>query len=88
MKYTVFYSRESEKYLRRLTPTSLKRILSRIEKLAENPFEADNNIVKLVETESSFRLRIGDIRVIYYVDIKKRSIYINKIAPRGSAYSS
>lgn len=88
MKYIVFLSRVSEKYLTRLTTSKAKRIIAKIEKLAENPFEDDNNISKLTGTASSFRLRLGDIRIIYNIDREKRVIYINKIAHRGSAYSS
>ena len=88
MVYSVLYSSRSEKYLARLTTSKTKKILQRIEKLSNKPFETDNNIVKLVGTESSFRLRIGDIRIIYFINKKNKSIYITKIAPRGSSYSS
>ena len=87
MTYRVYYSKESVKYLSRLTPSSIKRLFSRIEKLAKNPFADDNNIAKLTGTKSSYRIRIGDTRVIYYIDREKRVIYITKIAPRGSVYS-
>lgn len=87
MAYTIFYSRLSEKYLSRLTLSNANRILNRLESLANNPHKPDNNIVKLQGTISSFRLRIGDIRVIYLLDEENRIIYVTKIAPRGSAYS-
>lgn len=88
MKYKIYYSRISEKYLDRLTPTKSRRILTKLEELAGNPFKTDNNTVKLTGTKSSYRLRNGDIRIIYYLDEENKAIYITKIAPRGSAYSS
>ncbi len=88
MGYKLLYSRQSEKYLSRLTPSNAKRILKRIESLADYPHKPDSNIAKLVGTVSSFRLRVGDIRVIYFLDEEKQRILITKIAPRGSAYSS
>ena len=88
MAYSVLYSSQSEKYLTRLTPSKSKRILTRIENLSKNPFETDNNVVRLSGTDTSFGLRIGDIGIIYFIDLENKSIYVTKIAPRGSAYSS
>ena len=87
MSYSVFYSAQSQKYLTRLTASKTFSILKRIENIASNPLKADNNIVKLVGTVSSYRARIGDIRVIYHLDHRTKSMYVVKIAPRGSAYS-
>ena len=86
MAYQLLYSRQSEKYLSRLTPSKANRVLKRIESLAKDPHKTDNNILKLTGTTSSFRFRIGDIRIIYYLDEEKKWIIVSKIAPRGSAY--
>ena len=87
MEYKIFYSRTAEKYLSRLTPSKSSGILKRITYIAEDPFREDNNIVKLTGTKSSYRLRVGDIRVIYELDLKSKTLFIVKIAPRGSIYS-
>lgn len=87
MSYTIYYSKQAQKYILRLTPVKAKSILARLKFIAENPVKPDNNIVKLVGTKSSYRLRVGDLRIIYYLDIEKTSIYVVKIAPRGSVYS-
>jgi mRNA-degrading endonuclease RelE of RelBE toxin-antitoxin system len=88
MSNTIYYSNQAQKYLLRLTPAKTKSVLTRLKFIAESPTKPDNNIVKLVGSKSSYRLRIGNIRVIYYLDVEKTSIYVVKIAPRGSAYSS
>ena len=87
MSYKIFYSSQSQKYLLRLTGSKSSSVLKRIENIVDNPFKIDNNIVKLVGTISSYRARIGDIRIIYQLDHKTKSIFVAKIAPRGSAYS-
>lgn len=86
MSYRIYYSSSSEKYLLRLTKFKIESILKRIQYVALDPFKTDNNIVKLSGTISSYRLRIGDIRVIYELNIKDKTIYVVKIAPRGSIY--
>lgn len=87
MAYKVYYSSSSEKYLLRLTKTKAHSIVKRIQYVALNPFKQDNNINKLAGTMSSYRLRIGDARVIYEVYAKNKIMYVVKIAPRGSVYS-
>ncbi|OGK24570.1 hypothetical protein A2954_00055 [Candidatus Roizmanbacteria bacterium RIFCSPLOWO2_01_FULL_37_12] len=86
MSYKIFYSQEAEKYLGRLTSSKAKSILERITYVAGDPFKPDNNITKLTGTISSYRLRIGDLRVIYELDVKDKLMYVVKIKPRGSAY--
>lgn len=86
MSYKIYYSSVAEKYLFRLPKTKTEAIIKRLQYVALNPFKQDNNIVKLVGTISSYRLRVGDIRVIYYLDTKQKIMYVVKIAPRGSVY--
>lgn len=86
MPYKIYYSPNAEKYLLRLPRKKVDAIMVRIEYLALDPYKQDNNIVKLSGTISGFRLRVGDIRVIYELDLKEKIIYIVKIAPRGSVY--
>lgn len=86
MIYKIYYSSFSEKYLLRLNKFKAESILKRIQYVALDPFKIDNNTIKLSGTTSSYRLRIGDIRVIYELDTKNKIIYIAKISPRGSVY--
>lgn len=86
MSYKIYYSSVAEKYFFRLPKSKTDSILKRIQYVALDPFKQDNNIVKLVGTVSSFRLRIGDIRIIYQLDAKNKIMYVVKIASRGSVY--
>lgn len=86
MSYKIYYSPVAEKYLLRLPKSKADSLLNRIKYVVLNPFKKDNNIAKLAGTVSSYRLRIGDIRIIYELDIKNKAMYVVKIAPRGSVY--
>ena len=86
MSYRILYSSRAEKYLTRLTSSKVNTILNRIEYVSLNPFKQDNNIKKLSGTVSSYRLRIGDIRVIYDLNTQIKTMFVVKIAPRGSIY--
>ncbi len=48
----------------------IPRIVNAIESLANDPFPVKSK--KLVDSESSYRLRVGDYRIIYQVDSEKK----------------
>lgn len=86
MSYRILYSSRAARYLNRLTSSKINTILNRIEYVSLNPFKQDNNIKKLSGTISSYRLRIGDIRVIYELNTQTKTMFVVKIASRGSIY--
>ena len=87
MNYSIYYSTSAEKYILRLPKSKAESTIKRMQYVASNPFKKDNNIAKLAGTVSSYRLRIGDIRVVYWLDQEHKKMYVTKIAPRGFVYS-
>ena len=87
MNYSIYYSTSAEKYILRLPKSKAESTIKRMQYVASNPFKKDNNIAKLAGTVSRYRLRIGDIRVVYWLDQEHKKMYVTKIAPRGSVYS-
>ena len=75
------YSKTNIKYLQKLEPGVVRKIIEAIEKL---PFEGDINKLKGKKTKNIFRLRIGKFRVIYLFE--KEVIKIIKIDTRGDVY--
>lgn len=60
-----------------------KRIYKKVSELSQNPFSKD---IKRLKGEKAFRLRIGDYRVIFDIDIKNRIITILRLGHRKSIY--
>lgn len=87
MAYRIVYDKTADRFLARSNQKERVRIIEHTEKLSQNPFSSNNNLLPLRGTSRSFRLRIGKIRVIYELDIKRAVIYVVKIRYRGSAYS-
>lgn len=86
MAYKIIFRRKSVKFLNKKVPQKIsKKILAKIEALAKNPF-ADNLDVKKLSffknLEKAYRLRIGNIRVIYELDTKTKKIIIYSIGFR------
>ena len=48
------------------------------------PFEGD--VKRIQGREGVYRLRVGDLRVLYSVNLDKRLIEVATILPRGDAY--
>ena len=44
------------------------------------------DVAKLESVEDSYRVRVGDIRLVYWVDWVKKVVEITFIGPRGRAY--
>lgn len=63
----------------------VSRLDRAFEVLETDPFGA-GDIKPIQGEEGKFRLRIGDLRVIYGIDFIKSQINIFAILPRGQAY--
>jgi len=74
----------TEHDLKKIDRQFIPSILEAIETLAENPFPVQSK--KLKDSESSYRLRVGDYRVIYQVDQVNKAIVIYHVRHRKDAY--
>jgi len=63
------------------------RVLEVLDRLKVNPVPfRDYDIKKLKGFEDTFRIRIGDIRVVYTINWSSKTITVHFIGPRGRAY--
>ena len=62
-----------------------RRILRALDALAANPEKLNPNVAAL-RGRPGFRLRVGDIRIIFERHDEARMIDVLRIAPRGQAY--
>ncbi|MBU0894031.1 MAG: type II toxin-antitoxin system RelE/ParE family toxin [Nanoarchaeota archaeon] len=62
-----------------------KRIYKKVDDLKTNPFTKN---IKRLKGEKAFRLRIGDYRVIFDIDQKKRIITILRLGHRKNIYKN
>jgi mRNA interferase RelE/StbE len=84
--FQVVLSNRAEKSLKKLGK-SRGRILDLLVTLRENPVPADTYHVRKMEGETnSYRVRLGDLRVVYDVDWVSKKIFVHIISPRESAY--
>ena len=78
--FTIDFQLSAEKELRKLPPTIIKRVAAMIEELADVPFPS--NTVKLRGEEEAYRVRVGDYRVVYIVDLLSKHHYSKDSTPK------
>lgn len=79
----IAYSKQAIKTLSRIPKNESERIRSKIRLYAADPTALENNVKKL-QGEESYRLRVGDWRVIF--DENDVVIEVIKIGARGDVY--
>lgn len=72
------YKKQAVKYINSADKPTKKRLKEAIEKI---PF---GDIKKLSGLENEYRLRVGDLRVLF--TLENNIITVNDIKPRGQAY--
>lgn len=83
--YRVELSETALRNLRRFPRNDQQRILAQIEKLASNP-QGMSGVKRLVGYDITYRLRVGDYRVLFDRDDVIRIIDVINVLPRGRAY--
>ena len=84
--YEIELSRKAAKFYQKADTANVRRLNAAFDRLAEDPFN-HNNIKQLNgELQGSFRLRVGNIRIIYSIDDAIKIVYIEVIGFRGDVY--
>ena len=81
MKYTLAFKPRARKDLKELGSDSLRRVLGRIEALAD---DLAGDVKKLTDYTPEFRLRVGDYRVLFEID--GSTIIVYRVVHRREAY--
>ena len=83
MPYAVVVKRSAERELKALSSEVAHRIGTRLRALADEPRPVQS--IRLKES-SSYRIRIGDYRVVYTIDDEARTVTIVAIGHRSDVY--
>lgn len=83
-RYAVQLARSARKELAKLPTKSQDRIVKAIEALQDDP--RPHGSKKLKGSEATFRIRVGDYRVVYEIHEKEVIVLIVRIRHRKDAY--
>ena len=82
--YNVVISKSASKELAALPSQTINRVIPAIEKLGENP--RPTGCKKLRGGLDTWRIRIGDYRVIYAIDDLVRIVDVRRVGHRKDIY--
>jgi len=86
MTFKLIYHPRAVKRLTTFPRNDKKQVMEKLALLKDNPQNSNLDIRKMVNTKSSYRIRIGKIRAIYQIDFDKNIIYMYDIDYRGNIY--
>ena len=82
--YEVLLERTAERDLKRLPAREFDRIIGEIKALGENPRPVGYR--KITGSESDWRIRVGDYRVVYEIDDSEKTVKVMRVRHRREAY--
>jgi len=82
MKFEIYLSRQAKKFLEKLDEDTRERIKEKLRLLADNPFALPYKKIK--GRENTYRIRVGDYRIIY--SVRGYEVRILKIDKRERIY--
>lgn len=82
--YQIEWKSSAIRELKRIDRQTIPQIITEVESLSSNPFP--QGVKKLHGSESTYRIRIGNYRVIYEVYSNRLIIEIARVRHRKDAY--
>ncbi|MEK7676330.1 MAG: type II toxin-antitoxin system RelE/ParE family toxin [Verrucomicrobiota bacterium] len=82
--FSIQWRSSTKKDFRKLPPREVARVLAEVELLSEEPFP--HGTEKLSGSEHTYRIRIGDYRVVYEVLSQSRIVEIQRVRHRKDVY--
>ena len=84
MAYSIVFKKSATKQIRLLPKQMLSKVASAIDELADDPRPA--SCKKLQGFNDTYRIRIGDYRVLYTVDDSIVTVEVVKVGNRKDIY--
>ncbi|MCC5640767.1 type II toxin-antitoxin system RelE/ParE family toxin [Nostoc sp. CHAB 5844] len=83
-KYKIEFSNAAFKQLKKLPAQVQTRIQTKIDELTDNP--RPNGVVKLEDSDSSYRIRVGNYRVLYDIFDDVLLVIVVRVGHRKQVY--
>ncbi len=85
--YSLAISKDARKFIDKQPSQTRQRLRNALIQLAEDPF-TNPNVKRLKGMDSMLRLRVGDFRIVFYIEEHKLLILVIAIGNRGDVYNN
>jgi mRNA interferase RelE/StbE len=82
--FSLQWRKSTRKDLRRIPREAVSRVIAEVEKLADKPLPHGSE--KLTGSERTYRLRVGDYRVVYELLRDAKIVEIQRVRHRKDVY--
>ena len=82
--FEIRWKASAKKELKKIDKVEIPKIINEIEKLSLEPYPTNHK--KILGTEHIFRIKIGNYRVVYFIENQKLVIEIIRVRHRKEAY--
>lgn len=86
MSYQVEVAPAAVRQIKKLTPDIQQRVTLKLEELAMKP--RPSGVVKLEGVDNLYRIRVGDLRIVYQIQDDLLLITVVKVAHRREVYKN
>lgn len=84
--HRLFSTKIFDKDLEKIGSTDRKKVILLMKELPLAPFFERTNIIKMKGTVASYRVRLGDLRIIVVFNKKENTIIFSRVGYRGDVY--
>ena len=84
--YAITFARSARRELEALDEKIVNRLFQKIEALSEKP--RPSGCLKLTGNKNLWRVRVGDYRIVYSIDDRKKLVDIIAVRHRKDVYGS
>ncbi|MBO9615814.1 MAG: type II toxin-antitoxin system RelE/ParE family toxin [Dyadobacter sp.] len=82
--YEIIISNSAQKDIRKLAGQEVNKIIPAIRSLAHDP--RPSGCKKLVNSKNKYRVRVGNYRVLYFIEDQIRIVQVSAVKHRREAY--
>jgi len=83
----VIVHRNAANYFKRLPKKTRERLKNILNQLENDPLSHPSVIQMSGEWAGYYRIRMGNLRIIFWFDNERDIVYVDHIGPRGDVYS-
>jgi len=82
----VVVHKRAAKYIKKLPKVQYNRIKKILKQLEENPLEYPGIKSMVGQWAGYHRIKVGNIRIIFFFNKEENIVYVDHVGPRGDVY--